>query len=79
MRILNFMLPALALAGVFIAGMVLTSGVSQAKPDYTKKERRDCVFCHMGSWTSGQYTDAGQYYKEHHTLKGYKADSKGKS
>lgn len=78
MRILNFILPILALMAALAAGIVLTSGLSQAKPDYTKKERRDCVFCHQGSWTSGQYTDAGQYYKDHHTLKGYKPDSKGK-
>ena len=75
---LNWLVPV---AGVAV-GLVLTSDRSAAKPDFTKKERKSCDFCHTGSWTSGQYTPAGVYYRDHHTLKGYqppKDDGKSKS
>lgn len=78
MQKLHWLVPAAGVA----AGMVLTSGQSAAKPDFTKKERKACEFCDTGSWTSGQYTEAGIYYRDHHTFKGYqppKDDSKSKS
>jgi len=67
MRRLKWLVPGLAL----LAGVVLVSRPSSAQPDYTKKERLQCTVCHQGSWTSGKYTPAGQYYREHHTFKGY--------
>ena len=78
MRKFKLLVPA---AGI-TAGLILTSGKSAAKPDFTKKERKSCEFCHTGSWTSGQYTDAGVYYRDHHTFKGYqppKDDGESKS
>ena len=54
-----------------LAGIILVSRPSSAQPDYTKKERVQCIVCHEGSWSSGKYTPAGEYYKEHHTFKGY--------
>lgn len=44
---------------------------SVANPDFTKRTAKKCVYCHTGEWTSGKYTEAGQYFKVHHTFKGY--------
>jgi len=51
--------------------LVLTSPGLLANPDFTKKTAKKCFYCHEGNWTSGKYTEAGQYYKEHGTLKGF--------
>jgi hypothetical protein len=51
---------------------ILAAGALAAQPDYTKKEHVQCTVCHDGSWTSGKYTEAGKYYMEHHTFKGYR-------
>jgi hypothetical protein len=61
------------------SAVVLTVGVlalgvrpATANPDWTKKERKQCVYCHVGTWDSGKYTEAGQYYKDHQfSFKGY--------
>ena len=42
-----------------------------ANPDFTKRTGKKCVYCHVGTWDSGKYTDAGQYFKDHHTFKGF--------
>lgn len=52
-------------------GVFLASQNSNANPDYTKKTGKKCLCCHVGDWSSGQYTDAGKYYKEHRTFKDY--------
>ena len=44
---------------------------SRANPDFTKRTGKKCVFCHAGSWDSGKYSEAGRYFKEHHSFKGY--------
>jgi hypothetical protein len=62
-----------------LQGMVLAVGLgllsmpqrSLANPDFTKRTGKKCVYCHVGSWSSGKYTEAGQYFKEHHSFKGY--------
>jgi len=55
-----------------IVSFLLAAGLLLAQPDYTKKEHVQCAVCHDGSWTSGKYTEAGKYYMEHHTFKGYR-------
>ena len=62
---------------ILAAGLMLTSRSAPAMPDYTKKERKACTFCHLGSWNSTNYTEAGQYYKDHHTLRGYTPKPQG--
>jgi len=42
-----------------------------AIPSFTKRERKDCSFCHLGKWDSGQFTEAGDYYKSKRTLKNF--------
>jgi hypothetical protein len=62
-----------------IPGMVLLSGLfllpqkSPANADYTKMTGKKCVYCHIGDWSSGKFTDAGHYYGEHKTFRGYVA------
>jgi hypothetical protein len=40
-------------------------------PEYSKKEDKACTFCHP-SVGKPDLNDAGKYYKEHHSLEGYK-------
>jgi hypothetical protein len=47
--------------------------IAQAKPEYAKKEKKSCTFCHV-KMGSKELTKAGEYYKSHnHSLEGYKA------
>ena len=65
------------------------SSAASASAREELKERKPCVYCHVGAWDSQKYTEAGQYYKDHeHSFKGYvpksdpakaPADSKKKS
>jgi hypothetical protein len=53
--------------------------IAQAKPEYSKKEKKGCTFCHV-KMGSKDLTAAGKYYKEHdHSLEGYKAEAPKKS
>ena len=45
------------------------------KPEYTKKEGKACTYCHPGG-NAKQLTEAGKYYKEHHTLEGFQAPNR---
>jgi len=57
---------------VLFLGIVANSTFSSAKPEYTKKEKKGCTFCHVSA-KSKELNDAGKYYKEHdHSLEGYK-------
>ena len=61
-------LRALTITGV--AGMVFLP-FAFATPEYTKKENKPCTFCHPAVGKP-DLNDAGKYYKEHHTLEGYR-------
>jgi hypothetical protein len=39
-------------------------------PEYSKKENKQCVYCHPAVGKP-DLNDAGKYYKAHHTLEGY--------
>jgi len=45
-----------------------------AKPEYSKKEKQSCKYCHSSKKpTKDELTEAGKYYRDHdHSLKGYK-------
>jgi hypothetical protein len=62
------LLRALAiLAGVTI----LVAPFANSTPEYSKKENKQCMYCHT-SMGSKDLNDAGKWYKEHdHSLKGY--------
>lgn len=65
-----------ALAVIILSGTLLT--LTTAKPEYSKKEGKNCVFCHV-KMGSKELNDTGKYYKEHnHSLEGYKAPEKKK-
>jgi hypothetical protein len=54
-------------SGVLIAGIVLSSTVSFAKPEYSKKEKKPCTACHVKTGAK-ELNDTGNYYKEHKEL-----------
>ena len=61
---------AIALA-VLIGGLWIGVRPGYAKPEYSKKEKKGCTFCHI---TMGKpdLNEAGKYYKDHdHSLEGY--------
>lgn len=58
MRKLRFLLPALILTG----GLMISS-VSYGKPEYTKKEKKGCVVCHVSA-KSKELNKVGECYKK---------------
>ena len=60
-------------AGILMSGLLIsTTSISFGKPEYSKKEKKGCVFCHVKAG-SKDLNDTGKYYKEHdHSLDGYK-------
>jgi hypothetical protein len=57
---------------VLVLGVMAVSRTAWASPDYTKKERKKCGYCHDGGWTSGKLTTAGTYFLAHNrSLKGF--------
>ena len=78
MRALKLVLPA----AVLTAGFLICTTASYGTPDYAKKEKKACTFCHakMEPGTKDgkneamvkNLNDAGKYYKDHnHSLDGY--------
>ena len=70
-RLLRWALPA----GILAAGILLTSAGGWAKPEYSRKTKKECSFCHPpDSWNLNA---AGKYYREHkYSLEGYKPPAK---
>jgi hypothetical protein len=69
MRTLKLAIPV----AVLMAGLMVSTSISFGKPDYAKKEKKTCTFCHVKAG-SKDLTEAGKYYKEHnHSLEGYQA------
>ena len=60
---------------IFVGGLTSTTTMSFGKAEYTKKEKKACVFCHVKA-TSKELNDAGKHYKEKKTLDGYQAPAK---
>jgi hypothetical protein len=78
MRALKLVLPA----AVVTAGFLICTTASYGTPDYAKKEKKTCTFCHAkvepGTKDNKNpamvknLTDAGKYYSEHNrSLEGY--------
>ena len=51
------------------AGFLATTTPTQAKPEFTKKEKKACIHCHAGA-KGPELNDVGKFYKEKHTLDG---------
>ena len=57
-------------AVILLGGFLLCSTATYGKPEYTKKEKKACTFCHAAA-NSKDLNDAGKYYQEHKSLDGY--------
>lgn len=58
-------------SAITFAVSVLFLPFALATPEYAKKENKACTFCHPAVGKP-DLNEAGKYYKEHHTLEGYK-------
>ena len=74
MRAFKLMIPTALLA----AGFLVCTTASYGTPEYSKKEKKTCTFCHSQVKPADKdlmkksLTDAGKYYGEHnHSLDGY--------
>jgi hypothetical protein len=73
MSTLKLVLPA----AIVLTGILLCTTATYGKPEYAKKEKKNCVFCHAKveakkEVMSKNLNDAGKYYAAHeHSLDGY--------
>jgi hypothetical protein len=74
MRVLKVALPA----GILMAGFLVCTTASYGTPEYAKKEKKSCTYCHVKMVPdkvemAKNQTEAGKYYKDHnHSMDGYK-------
>jgi hypothetical protein len=61
-------LRALAITG---AVALLFVPFAVGTPEYTKKENKQCVYCHT-AYGKPDLNDAGKYYKDHGSFDGYR-------
>ena len=61
-------LRALVITGV--VGLLFVP-LSRGTTEYSKKENKQCAYCHTAVGKP-DLNDAGKYYKDHHTLDGYR-------
>ena len=58
--------------GIVFVGLLGLTSATFGKPEYTKKEKKACTYCHTKA-NDKELNDAGKYYQEHnHSLDGYK-------
>jgi len=58
------------LGGVAGATLLLSARPVHAKPEYTRRTKKECTFCHPKDGFT--LNDAGKYYRDHgHSLEGY--------
>ena len=72
MRVMKVALPA----AILMTGFLLCTSATYGKPEYSKKEKQACVYCHtkMGS---KDLNDTGKCYQENdHSLAKCKAPEK---
>jgi hypothetical protein len=73
MRLLKLAVPSV----ILMAGFLVCTTASYGTPEYAKKEKKTCTFCHTKMVAdkvemAKNPTDAGKYYKDHnHSLDGY--------
>ena len=65
-----------AAGGVVISGLVLDVRPAAARPEYTRRTKKECLYCHPSD--SFRLTEPGEYYRDHRTLDGYKEKEKPK-
>lgn len=68
---LKYILPA----AIAVAGFVVGTPSSNAKPADAAKTKQKCAFCHVDAKAKPkELTAAGKYYQEKKTLDGFKAE-----
>lgn len=63
---MRFIIPAFVVG----LGLLMVTTPGSAKPEFTKKEKKACTYCHTGP-KGPELNDAGKHYKEKHTLEGF--------
>jgi hypothetical protein len=72
MRKFRFIAPAL----IMIGGFLMSTTASFGTVEYTKKEKKGCVVCHVKA-TSKELNKVGEcYQKNGHSMKGCEAEKK---
>ena len=68
--------PLLALPALAAAAILSSPGVSSAKPEYSRRTKKECGYCHpKDSW---DINEAGKYFRDHnHSLEGFKPSESG--
>ena len=61
----------IAPAGLVLAVVLFDPSLSVAKPEYSRRTKKECTFCHPpNSW---DINEAGRYFRDHqHSLEGFK-------
>ncbi|HEY7387538.1 MAG TPA: hypothetical protein VH640_03465 [Bryobacteraceae bacterium] len=64
-------------AAVLLGGFLICTTASYGTPEYARQTKKACGFCHTvgvpkDAEAAKSLTDAGNYFKEHKTLDGYK-------
>lgn len=68
---MRYLFPAVVLMAAFL----VVSTPTQAKPEFTKKEKKSCTHCHTTA-KGPDLSDVGKFYKEKKTLEGAPAPKK---
>ncbi|MEP7310106.1 MAG: hypothetical protein ABJA98_31745 [Acidobacteriota bacterium] len=64
-------LAVIAPAGLVMAAVLFDPSLSVAKPEYSRRTKKECTYCHPpNSW---DINEAGRYFRDHrHSLEGFK-------
>jgi hypothetical protein len=65
MRALRLVLPL----AVLMSGLLVTTTTSFGKPEYSKKEKKACITCHVAAGKK-DLNDVGKCYAKKHSLDG---------
>lgn len=68
MKVIKFVMPA----AIVSAALLLNSTASFGKAEYTKKEKKGCVVCHVTA-KSKELNDVGKCYEKAKSLAGCEA------
>jgi hypothetical protein len=68
---LKYIVPAVVAFG----GVLFSSAVTYGKPEYTKKEKKACVYCHTKA-NSKELNDVGKCYSQKKSLDGCSTEKK---
>ena len=64
------------LAVLATAAMLFTPSPGNAKPEYSRRTKKECAYCHPKD--SFDINEAGKYFRDHnHSLEGFKPSESG--